>query len=165
VAPEPHPSGDERFRLLDAAMKRHGRQPDALIEVLHAAQDLFGRLDNDLLLYVARGLMLPPSRVYGTATFYHLFTFTPKGEHDCVVCLGTACYVKGGADLLAALERRLGVSAGQTRADGRVSLRTARCVGASGLAPVVVFDGDTVGGLTPEAALGRVKGWCDDGPR
>ena len=87
--------------MLDASMKRQRFQPDALIEVLHTAQELFGYLQDDILLYVAHGLKLPPSRVYGVATFYHFFTFTPKGAHTCVVCMGTACYVKGAETLLA----------------------------------------------------------------
>src|SRR5262245_2847219 len=102
-AADPHPSGDNRFKMLDATMKRHRHAPDALIEVLHTAQGLFGHLDNGLLFYVARGLKIPPSRVYGVATFYHFFTFTPKGEHTCVVCMGTACYVKGADALVACL--------------------------------------------------------------
>ena len=86
TASDAHPSGDERFKRLDATMKRHRFQPDALIEVLHTAQELFGCLKADLLLYVAHGLRLPPSRVYGVATFYHLFTLAPRGEHTCAVC-------------------------------------------------------------------------------
>ncbi len=117
-----HPSGDNRFKMLDATMKRHRFAPDALIEVLHTAQELFGFLQPDLLYYVAHDLKLPPSRVYGVATFYHFFTLRPKGEHTCVVCTGTACYVKGADRLLAAIEERLGISAGKTTADGRVSL-------------------------------------------
>ena len=156
---EAHPSGDKRFRLLDAAMKRLLHQPDALIEVLHTAQELFGHLDADLLLYVAHSLKLPPSRVYGVATFYHFFTFAPKGDHRCVVCLGTACYVKGSANILAALEREFGVRAGETSSDGKVSLLTARCLGSCGLAPAGVFDDVLVGNLTPEAACARGKGW------
>ena len=74
-----HPSGDNRFKMLDASMKRQRFQPDALIEVLHTAQELFGYLQDDILLYVAHGLKLPPSRVYGVATFYHFFTFAPRG--------------------------------------------------------------------------------------
>jgi bidirectional [NiFe] hydrogenase diaphorase subunit len=159
------PSGDKRFKILDTTLKRCQFQQDALIEVLHKAQEVFGCLEMDVLLYVARGLKLPPSRVYGVATFYHLFTLKPPGEHTCVVCMGTACFIKGAANLLAALQRRLCVPAGETRADGRASLRTARCLGASGLAPVAVFDGQTVGGLTPEACVARVKGWCDNGSR
>ena len=99
---KPHPSGDNRFRILEATMKRHQYQPDALIEVLHKAQELFGYLSTDLLITIARSLKLPPSRVYGVATFYHFFSLAPQGEHSCAVCLGTACYVKGAAALLAA---------------------------------------------------------------
>src|ERR1044071_5000912 len=99
-----HPSGDKRFKILDTHMKRHQLKPDALIEVLHKAQELFGYLENDLLLYIAHNLKLPPSRVYGVATFYHFFTLKPKGVHTCVVCLGTACYVKGADKLISAIE-------------------------------------------------------------
>jgi bidirectional [NiFe] hydrogenase diaphorase subunit len=160
-----HPSGDKRFKLLDAAMKRHQHQADALIEVLHTAQELFGYLENDLLLYVAHSLKLPPSRVYGVATFYHFFSFTPKGEHSCVVCMGTACYVKGAASVLATLEQQAHVHAGETTADGKLSLLTARCLGACGIAPAVVYDGAVAGGQTPEAAATRVKGWLGNGSR
>src|SRR5215831_16037614 len=100
VGSNAHPSGEKRFKLLDAAMKRHQYQADALIEVLHTAQELFGFLKDDLLLYIAYNLKLPPSRVYGVATFYHFFSFAPKGEHSCIVCMGTACYVKGAATVL-----------------------------------------------------------------
>lgn len=155
---------DKRFKLLEATMKRHQYRADALIEVLHTAQELFGHLDNDLLKLVARSLALPPSWVYGVATFYHFFSLAPKGEHSCVVCMGTACYVKGAAGLLAALEHDLGVKAGETTADGKASLLTARCLGACGLAPALVFDGAVAGKLDREAALERVKGW-HDGPR
>src|ERR1051326_5946144 len=89
AAAKAHPSDDNRFKMLEAAMKRHQYQPDALIEVLHTAQELFGYLDNDLLLNVAHSLKLPPSRVYGVATFYHFFSLTPNGAHTCVVCMGT----------------------------------------------------------------------------
>ena len=90
-----HASGDKRFKILEAHMKKHQFKHDALIEVLHKAQELFGFLDDDLLLFVAYKLKLPASRVYGVATFYHFFTLKPQGKHTCVVCLGTACYVKG----------------------------------------------------------------------
>src|SRR5688500_11202700 len=102
--PEGQPSGDKRFRILDTVMKRHHFQPDSLIEVLLKAQELFGFLELDVLFYVARSLKQPPSRVYGVATFYHLFTLKPQGEHTCVVCMGTACFVKGADRLLAEVE-------------------------------------------------------------
>ena len=104
VPAQPHPSGDKRFKILETQMKRYQFKQDALIEVLHKAQELFGFLDDGLLTFIAHGLKLPPSRVYGVATFYHFFTHKPKGEHTCVVCMGTACYVKGADQVLAALE-------------------------------------------------------------
>lgn len=165
MTPVEHPSGDKRFKLLDAAMKRHQYRADALLEVLHTAQELFGHLDLDLLYYVAHHLKQPLSRVYGVATFYHFFTFTPRGEHSCVICLGTACYVKGAGRVQQALEEQLGIAAGQTRADGKASLQLARCLGACGLAPAVVFDGTVAGNVTPEKALEHVKGWVPDGAR
>ena len=153
----PHPSGDNRFKLLEATMKRHQYQPDALIEVLHKAQELFGYLSVDLLIYIARSLKLPPSRVYGVATFYHFFSLAPQGEHTCVVCLGTACYVKGAATLLAAVEHAAGVKAGATTPNNRVSVMTARCLGACGIAPAVVFDGTVSGHQSLELLVERVR--------
>ncbi len=160
-----HPSGDDRFKMLDATMKKHRFAPDALIEVLHTAQGLFGYLQPDLLYYIAHGLKLPPSRVYGVATFYHFFRFTPAGKHTCVVCTGTACYVKGAEPLLAAIEAQLKTVAGQTTADGEVSLTTARCLGVCGLAPVAVYDGEVAGNQKPESVVERLKGWVADGSR
>ena len=154
---QPHPSGDNRFKILEATMKRLQYQPDALIEVLHKAQELFGFLSTDLLLYIAHSLKLPPSRVYGVATFYHFFSLAPQGEHTCVVCLGTACYVKGAAALLAAVEREAGAKAGATTPDNRLSLMTARCLGACGIAPAVVFDGTVAGHQTVEELVARVR--------
>jgi bidirectional [NiFe] hydrogenase diaphorase subunit len=158
-----HPSGDNRFKMLDATLKRHRCAPESLIEVLHTAQDLFGYLQPDLLYYIAHVLKLPPSRVYGVATFYHLFTFAPKGEHTCVICTGTACYVKGADQLLSAIESRLGTVAGKSTADGRVSLMAARCLGACGIAPVVVYDGEVAGAQNAETAMEHLKGWTCDG--
>ena len=164
MSPVTSPPTDKRFKLLEATMKRHQYRPDALIEVLHTAQEVFGHLDPALLRSIARSLRLPPSWVYGVATFYHFFSLTPKGEHTCVLCLGTACYVKGAANLLAALEQKLGIKAGETTPDGKVSLLSARCLGARGLAPAVVFDGTVAGKMERDSTLDRVKGWLADGP-
>lgn len=158
-----HPSGDKRFKVLDVAMKRQEFRPDALIEVLHRAQDLFGFLSVDVLLYVARGLKLPPSRVYGVATFYHLFTLEPQGQHSCVVCMGTACFVKGADRILDTVGKRAGITAGQTTSNNALSLLTARCIGACGIAPAVVYDGATAGHQTPEDALKRLEEWLPHG--
>lgn len=158
-----HSSGDKRFKTLDITMKRSQFRQDALIEVLHKAQEIFGYLEEDVLIYVARGLKLPLSRVFGVATFYHLFSLKPSGAHTCVVCLGTACYVKGSGDVLTALEKETGIHQGETTADGQVSLMTARCIGACGIAPAVVFDGKVAGQVQPEAALERLKEWTEKG--
>lgn len=154
-----HPSGDNRFKILEATMRRHRYEPDALLEILHAAQELFGFLELDVLLHVAQRLRVPPSRVYGVATFYNFFTLKPRGTHTCVVCLGTACYVKGAAAILSSIERAYGIEDGETTADGALSLVTARCLGACGLAPAAVFDHEVAGGQTADAALLRLNAW------
>ncbi|MBP0029185.1 bidirectional hydrogenase complex protein HoxE [Roseofilum sp. Guam] len=150
---------DKRFKALDVTMKRNQYRQDALIEILHKAQGAFGYLEEEVLEYIARNLKLPLSRVYGVATFYHLFSLKPSGTHTCVVCMGTACYVKGGDKVLAALEDHTGVHSGETTPDGQVSLVTARCIGACGIAPAVVFDGQVAAQQTPESVIERIKGW------
>jgi bidirectional [NiFe] hydrogenase diaphorase subunit len=154
-----HASGDKRFKILETHMKRHQFRHDALIEVLHKAQELFGYLEDDLLLFVSYKLKLPPSRVYGVATFYHFFTLTPQGEHTCVVCMGTACYVKGADKVLAAVQRHTKIKPGETTPDNKVSLLTARCIGACGIAPAVVYDGTVTPRQTSEVALEHIKKW------
>jgi bidirectional [NiFe] hydrogenase diaphorase subunit len=158
-AQQQHPSGDKRFKMLDAAMKKHQHQADALLEILHQTQELFGFLADDVLIYVSRSLKLPPSRVYGVATFYNYFSLKPKGAHTCTVCMGTACYVKGAGEILSALEEAHHVKAGHTSADGQVSVVVARCVGACGIAPAVAFDSEVVGKQTRAAALERTAAW------
>ncbi len=158
-----HASGDKRFKILEAHMKKHQFKHDALIEVLHKAQELFGYLEDDLLLFIAYKLKLPASRVYGVATFYHFFTLTPKGQHTCVVCMGTACYVKGADKVLAAVEEKAKITAGETTGDNQLSLLTARCIGACGIAPAVVYDGTVTPRQTPDSALEHVKGWIGHG--
>ena len=161
TAPEKaHPSGDKRFKMLDAAMKRHQFQADALLEILHQAQELFGFLADDVLVYVGRNLRLPLSRVYGVATFYNFFSLKPKGAHTCTVCMGTACYVKGAGEILTALEARHHVKAGETTPDGQLSVVVARCVGACGIAPAVAFDAEVAGKQAPASVLARVAGWA-----
>lgn len=150
-------STDTRFKVIDRVMKRHQFQQDALIEVLTAAQESFGYLREDVLIHIARQLKLPLSWVYGVVTFYHFFSLAPKGRHHCIVCLGTACYVGRSAEILAALENRFGVRSGETTPDGELTLSTARCLGSCGLAPVVVLDGEILGGQSPENAGGRVE--------
>lgn len=161
--PQAHPSGDNRFKILESTMKKHQYESGALIEVLHHAQQLFGYLEEDLLLYIARKLKVPPSRVYGVATFYHFFSLKPQGKHACVVCTGTACHVKGANQLAAALTRLAGVQIGETTEDGFLSLMSARCLGACAIAPAAVYDGVVSGHLTPENVTDQVKEWLKHG--
>ena len=157
-ATRPHtPSSDQRWRAVDARMLKLGYQPDALIEVLHAVQQAFGFLDDEALTYVAESLGVPLSKVYGVATFYSLFTLKPQGEHTCVVCTGTACHITGSGAILATIRETLGIAPKETTADGRVSLLTARCLGACSLAPAVVYDGETKGRQTPAQVLARLE--------
>jgi bidirectional [NiFe] hydrogenase diaphorase subunit len=151
------PSDDKRWRVVDATMRRHGYRPSALIEALHAVQQAFGYLDEPGLRYVAGSLGVPLSRVYGVATFYHYFSMKPPGEHTCVVCTGTACYIKDSPALLRAITDELGVEPGETTADGKLSLLTARCLGTCGLAPAAVLDGQVVGRLQSVELLGRLR--------
>jgi bidirectional [NiFe] hydrogenase diaphorase subunit len=153
------PTDDKRWRLVNATMRRLGYSPSALIETLHVVQRSFGFLDEVALRYVARSLHVPLSKVYGVATFYTHFRLKPQGLHTCVVCLGTACYIKGGSKLLAAAEQCTRIRTSETTADGKVSLLTARCLGACGIAPAVVFDGLILGHLTPEATKDRIDQW------
>ena len=151
-----HPSGDERFALVDKHMKRVRWAQDQLIETLHVAQDVFGYLSEDVLMYVARALRLPPSMVYGVATFYQLFTFDAPGDHSCTVCTGTACFVKGADDIVRAVSDAYDVLAGSTSEDGTLTLKSARCLGSCGLAPVVVVDGEVLARVGADETLAVV---------
>ena len=144
------PSEDKRWKIIAATMRKLGNERHALIETLHTLQQVFGFLDKPGLTYIAAALKIPLSQVYGAATFYNHFTMKPQGEHACIVCTGTACYIKGARELLKSVAEEEGVKPGETTPDGRVSLLTARCFGACGLAPVVVIDRDVVGRVTPE---------------
>lgn len=154
------PSQDKRWKLVDAAMRRMGQQSRGLIETLHTVQEAFGYLDESALRYVATSLRVPLSRAYGVATFYHFFTLKPAGHHTCVVCLGTACYIKGAQQLLDTVQRDLNVAPGETTADGQVSLLTARCLGSCGLAPAVVYDQEIAGKVDTQSLREHLKKWA-----
>ena len=154
----PAPNDDKRWRQVDIRMRRLGYRPDGLIEALHTAQELFGYLDDETLLFVGDNLGVPPSKVYGVATFYSYFTLKPQGLHTCVVCTGTACYINGATALLDAIDRELDVRAGATTADGRISLLKARCLGACSMAPAVVVDGEVHGRTVPSELVTLLEG-------
>lgn len=134
------PKTDPRAKLLATKIKKENFQSDALIEILHTAQNAYGYLPMNVLKYVARELNLPPARVYSTVTFYHFFSTKSKGDHTCLVCTGTACYVKGAQKILDEMERKFGIRQGETTKDNKLGIAAARCIGACGLAPAVVID-------------------------
>jgi bidirectional [NiFe] hydrogenase diaphorase subunit len=153
-------SADEkRQRMVIGTMRKNGYAPDALIETLHTVQSAFGYLDDTALRFVAHELHIPPSKVYGVATFYHAFTLKPEGHHRCIVCQGTACYVKGSQAILQAITKAHHITPGETTEDGEISLLTARCLGSCSLAPAAIMDENVVGNLTPERVLAALEGW------
>ena len=133
---------ESREKSLERVMSRYQYSGSALIEVLHAAQQLYGYLSKPLLGGIAHKLRLPPAKVLGVATFYHLFRFEPPKEHSAVVCLGTACYAAGGTDLMSLVKKRCSAATWTVEAG--------RCVGSCGLAPVVICDGEPLSRVTPE---------------
>ena len=132
--------------MIERLMARHHNSGDALIEILHAAQELYGFLSPDVLNQIARTLKLPPSKVLGVATFYHLFRFAPIQAHSVVVCQGTACYVAGATELMTVLQPP---SEGWTIGSGR-------CVGSCGLAPIVICNGVAWSRVTPEQLEAKI---------
>lgn len=136
---------EEKFRELDGFIEKVGASEGNLIEILHKAQDLFGYLPKEVQLYVSRSLGISAAKVNGVVTFYSYFTEIPKGKHVISICMGTACFVRGASDILVALEKKLGIKTGQTTKDGKFTIDSLRCVGACGLAPVVIADGKVHG--------------------
>jgi bidirectional [NiFe] hydrogenase diaphorase subunit len=144
---------DTRYKRIGSLIAKHRRRPDALIEVLHKVQDAFGYLPLEAMRFVAREMHVPPSRVYGVATFYHFFTLKPKGKHNCVICTGTACHVRGAQAIVDGIQKHLNLKPGQTTADGKLGVQIARCIGCCGLAPAVVLDDRVFARVTPGQIL------------
>jgi len=148
--PQVAPSEKVRFDQLEIAIDYYDRSPEALIQILHRAQELFGYLRSDVVEFIAKRLKLPTSQVYGVITFYSFFSTVPKGKYTILVCMGTACYVRGAEQVVQAFEKELGIKRGQTTPDGLFSLQCARCLGACGLAPVAMIGEDVHSKLTPK---------------
>ncbi|MBF0475202.1 MAG: NAD(P)H-dependent oxidoreductase subunit E [Deltaproteobacteria bacterium] len=141
-------TGEEEFSpaqwsAIDAIIERHKFKPGSLIPVLEEIQETVGYIPTCIQERAALGLIVPLSEVHGVVTFYHFFTTTPRGRHTIRCCLGTACYVRGGQGNLNEVIEELHISPGDTTADRRFSLETVRCLGACGLAPVMMVDEDT----------------------
>ena len=158
--PPPLPSDDKRWKIVNGTMRKNGFARHALIETLHTVQSSFGYLDDDAIRFVALSLRVPLSQAYGVATFYHYFSLKPPGEHTMTLCTGTACYIKGTDKLVSSAEQHLGLKAGQTTKNGKISLMTARCVGACSRAPVVICDGEVAGEVTNEQMIAQLERWA-----
>lgn len=144
----------KQAKALNAILDRYGRQPTKLIPILQAVQDECKYLHEDVLIYVATALNIPPARVYGVATFYTYFALEPKGKHVIRLCDGTACHVKDSIPILDALRARLKVTEEhKTTPDMLFTVETVACLGACGLAPVVMVDDVVHSRMTPEAAV------------
>ncbi|MGB9661772.1 MAG: NADH-quinone oxidoreductase subunit NuoE [Moorellaceae bacterium] len=143
----------EKWEQLEEIIEAHRGQPSALIEVLHQAQDLVGYLPKQVLVAIAEGLGVSLSEVYSVVSFYAHFTTKPKGKYQISVCKGTACYVKGAPEILERLQKELGIKAGDSTDDGKFSLEVVRCLGACGLAPVMMVNKRAHGLLRPDTAV------------
>lgn len=151
------PQTDDRYKMVEKTMKKLGYDRSALIETLHTAQETFGYLENEVLKFIAKRLRLPYSKVYGVATFYHFFRLKPKGKHTAVICMGTACYIKGANKILETLEKKYGIKSGETTKDALLSIVSARCVGSCSLAPIAIYDDKPVGNLSVEQSVKEVE--------
>ena len=143
----------EKIAQLDEIISKFKGKPGGLIPVLEEAQVALEYLPVSIQKRIAKGLNLPLSRVYGVVTFYSFFTMTPRGRHTVRVCLGTACYVRGGKALAETIEKNYGVKEGETTADRKFTYESVRCLGACGRGPVVVVDNDVHGRVKP----GKIK--------
>ena len=143
--------------MLDKFILQHQHRKDALLEILHYAQEQYGFLDKDVLTHISESLSLPPSHVYGVTTFYNFFKLRKPGSHVVTCCLGTACFVKSVEEIISAVEDEFDVKRGETRADGKLSLFITRCIGACAMAPNAIVDNAVVGKATPEAVVDRIK--------
>ena len=145
-----HGTAEQKARLM-AVIEESRSTTGCLMHVLQEAQGIYGYLPIEVQTMIAEGLEISLSEVYGVATFYSQFSLNPKGKHRISVCLGTACYVKGSDKILAEVEKQLGIKCGECTEDGLFSIDSCRCVGACGLAPVMMIDEEVYGRLKPES--------------
>ena len=144
---------EEMLEKINAVIATHKSTPGAVITVLRECQDIVGYLPLELIDYISEGLTISRSEVFGVATFYSLFSMEPKGRHTIKCCLGTACYVKGIKEVMVRVSNQYQLEEGQTTPDRRFSLEAVRCLGACGLAPVVVVDDDTHGAVSSDKVI------------
>ena len=145
---------ESKINFVKDICKRYNNEAGEVINVLHKVQGEFGYLSAEVQELVAKELNIPVARVYGIVSFYSFFTMTPKGRYPISVCLGTACYVRGAEKVIDELKRQLAIQVGGTTPDGKFSLNCLRCVGACGLAPVMMIGDKVYGRVTPDKVAG-----------
>ena len=145
------------FEKLDAILEKYRESKGTLIPILQEVQNVYGYLSKEVLIHIAQKTQIPISQIYGVATFYSQFHLNPRGKHIIRVCQGTACHVRGGAKILAALEELLEVSAGETTRDLNFTLETVACIGACGLAPVMTVNSNVYGKVTTNQLDGIIS--------
>jgi NADH-quinone oxidoreductase subunit E/NADP-reducing hydrogenase subunit HndA len=136
-------------------------EPGELINVLHKTQGEFGYLPEEVQREIAKNLGIPVAKVYGVVTFYSFFTMTPKGKHAISVCMGTACYVRDAEKVVDEVKKQLGINVGEVTADGKFSLDCLRCVGACGLAPVMLVGDKVYGRVDPKEVKGILDSYTE----
>ncbi|MBP5275574.1 MAG: NAD(P)H-dependent oxidoreductase subunit E [Lachnospiraceae bacterium] len=147
----------EQEEALKKVIAENKGQKGALMPVMQQAQDIYGYLPIEVQTMIADGMNIPLEKVYGVSTFYSQFALNPKGKYQISVCLGTACYVKGSGDVYAKIEEILGIKGGECTPDGKFSLDACRCVGACGLAPVMMVNDEVFGRLKPDDVKGILE--------
>ena len=148
-------SREESFSQIDLVIKREGNKVESLIQILHGVQEMLGYLPVEAQDYIAKKMDIPPSKVYGIVSFYNFFKTEKDADHVIMVCMGTACYVKGAAEVMKKFESELHIRKGQITPDKKFSIREVRCLGACGMAPVISIDGtDIYGRLVPDQIPG-----------
>ena len=148
---------EQKYIELKAFIEEHKHDSGPLMKIMQKAQEIFGFLSLETQTLIAESLNIPVSEVYGVATFYAQFSLEPKGEYVIGVCTGTACYVKGAADVLAEVEKQLDCATGKTTPDGKFTIEATRCLGCCGLAPVMVVNEDVYGRLAPSDVAGVLE--------
>ncbi|HUX97821.1 MAG TPA: NADH-quinone oxidoreductase subunit NuoE [Bacteroidales bacterium] len=147
----------EDVDFIKETCSKFNNDPQELINVLHGCQEHFGYLPAEVQEVISEHLYVPLAKIYGVVTFYSFFTMTPKGKHPISICMGTACYVRGGEKVLDEFRKELGIKVGETTKDNKFSLSSLRCVGACGLAPVVLVGDKTYGRVAPDDVKGILK--------
>ena len=145
------------MKRLDRTLRKYDYNTANIIQILQDIQSLYKYLPRDILVAISQKLKMPLNKIYSIATFYSAFSLSPRGEHSCTVCVGTACHVRGAPTILSEFERELGIKAGETTGDMKYTLATVNCLGCCAIGPIVVYDGKYIGEFELKDVAGILK--------